>query len=104
MGAGPGLGGSSYLTHPSPSTLMDLALGISGTWLGVPIDPWGLSAALNCRWVGKGFSGSLNTSLVGLNERVSVSELGPPHNVLPRMWGVAGVLVRGQVVGSQLSP
>ena len=82
---------------------MDPALGISGPWLGDPIGPWGLSGPLNCRWIDQSFPAAPNANLGWLNERVSGSELGPLHNVL-RMWAVTRALVRGQVVGSQLSP
>lgn len=82
---------------------MDPALGISGPRLGDPIGPWGLSGPLNCRWIDQSFPAAPNVNLGRLNERVSGSELGPLHNVL-RMWGVTSAPVRGQVVGSQLSP
>ena len=82
---------------------MDPALGISGPRLGDPIGPWGASGPLNCRWIDQSFPAAPNANLGRLNERVSGSELGPLHNVL-RMWAVTRALVRGQVVGSQLSP
>lgn len=74
---------------------------MTSTGLGVSPDPWGLSALL---YVDRQALSWSSAPIGVLNGRVIGSELRPLRQVLLRMWGVAGALVGGQVVGFLLSP